>query len=465
MSARILVVDASPAILKVVGAILEARGHSVTATDDGDAALAALREDEPFALVLLEFQMPTMNGLQFCRAMRQVERLRSLPVVLMTSRSERIRDTFVELSGAVDVITKPFDEEALVTVVEHALVRAARPSTQLLAAERMTSEPPISKAPSSVPPSVAPASGPSEEAIRSRDAKLFVTRLASLVAPSLAKLDRAGVADEGKIAQALLDNLSTFALQSLGATLRDADFAGGRDVVLAGDLSKLPIGAVLQLLQMEQQSGSLVVVHANSEMVVTMRGGLIDLVQSRGAGDEFRLGRYFIQEGWVSAYEIDTLMLHSDSPLGLTLLESGKIDDKQLRAALHQQSSELIYEMLRWPRGRFELRNKPASPLADSARLGMTVASVVIEGFRRVDEWRVIEARVGRFEDVLVRDPVAIESVGIEKLTEQELSILDFVDGKQKIRDIIPLTNMSSFDACKIIFQLMEARLVRRKPR
>ncbi|MEO8797558.1 MAG: DUF4388 domain-containing protein [Polyangiaceae bacterium] len=464
MNARILVVDASPPILKVVGAILEARGYSVTGTDDGDVALAALREDEPFALVLLEFQMPTMNGLQFCRAMRQVERLRSLPVVLMTNRSERIRDTFVELSGAIDVITKPFDEEALVTVVEHALVRAARPSTQMVAV-RMTSEPPISKAPSSAPPSIAPTSGPSEEATRSRDAKLFVTRLASLIAPLLAKLDRAEVADEGKIAQTLLDDLSTFALQSLGATLRDADFAGGRDVVLAGDLSKLPIGAVLQLLQMEQQSGSLVVVHANSEMVVTMRGGLIDLVQSRGAGDEFRLGRYFIQEGWVSAYEIDTLMLHSDSPLGLTLLESGKIDDKQLRAALHQQSSELIYEMLRWPRGRFELRNKPASPLADSARLGMTVASVVIEGFRRVDEWRMIEARVGRFEDVLVRDPVAIESIGIEKLTEQELSILDFVDGKQKIRDIIPLTNMSSFDACKIIFQLMEARLVRRKPR
>ncbi len=464
MSARILVVDASPPILKVVGAILESRGYSVTGTDDGDVALAALREEEPFALVLLEFQMPTMNGLQFCRAMRQVERLRSLPVVLMTNRSERIRDTFVELSGAVDVITKPFDEEALVTVVEHALVRAARPSSQLVAA-RMTSEPPISKAPTSVPPSIAPTSGPSEEAIRSRDAKLFVTRLASLVAPLLAKIDRAEVANEVKIAQTLLDGLSTFALQSLGATLRDADFAGGRDVVLAGDLSKLPIGAVLQLLQMEQQTGSLVVVHANSEMVVTMRGGLIDLVQSRGAGDEFRLGRYFIQEGWVSAYEIDTLMLYSDSPLGLTLLESGKIDDQQLRAALHQQSSELIYEMLRWPRGRFELRNKPASPLADSARLGMTVASVVIEGFRRVDEWRMIEARVGRFEDVLVRDPVAIESVGIEKLTEEELSILDFVDGKQKIRDIIPLTNMSSFDACKIIFQLMEARLVRRKPR
>ena len=350
---------------------------------------------------------------------------------------------------------------------EHALVRAARPSTSLAAADRMTSEPPISKAPSSLPPgsSIAPPSGPSEEAIRGRDAKLFVTRLASLIAPVIAKIDKKDIADDAKIAQALLDELSTFALQSLGATLRDADFAGGRDVVLAGDIAKVPIGAVLQLLQMEQQTGALVVTHANSEIVVTMRNGLIDLVQSRGAGDEFRLGRYFIHEGWVTAYEIDILMLESDQPLGLTLLQSGKIDETQLRAALAQQSSELIYEVLRWGRGRFELRNKPATPLADSAKLGMTVASVVIEGFRRVDEWRVIEAKVGRFEDVLVRDPVAIESVGIERLTEDELSILDFVDGKQKIRDIIPLTNMSSFDACKILFQLMEARLVRRKPR
>ncbi|MGH7328123.1 MAG: response regulator, partial [Polyangiaceae bacterium] len=62
MSARILVVDDSPTIRKVVSTILEARGYSVRTVDDGDVALRALSE-ESFSLILLDFAMPTMNGL------------------------------------------------------------------------------------------------------------------------------------------------------------------------------------------------------------------------------------------------------------------------------------------------------------------------------------------------------------------------------------------------------------------
>ncbi|MEO7112117.1 MAG: response regulator [Polyangiaceae bacterium] len=456
MNARILVVDDSPSIRKVVSAILEARGYSVRAVDDGDVGLKALAE-EPFALILLDFTMPTMNGLQFTRAMRAVERWRTIPVVLMTGRADRVREQFVELSGALDVITKPFDEEALVTVVEHALERAARGSGSLSAADRISDVPPKS-ARSSRPPI------PDEEATRGRDAKLFVTRLANAIAPALSKLGGA-TADEARIAQVLLEEVSPFALQSLGATLRDADFAGGRDVVLGGDLASVPVGAVLQLLQMEQQTGAVVVTHASTEIIITLRGGLIDLVQSRGTGDEFRLGRYFVQEKFATPEDIDAALATSDSPLGITLVGNGTINETQLRAALLRQSSELIYEVLRWTRGRFELKNKPPPPLAENARLALPVASVVIEGFRRVDEWRVIEAKVGRFDEVLVLDPVAIDSMGAANLGPHEHMMLDAIDGVRSIREIVPLTHMSSFDACKMLFQLMEARLVRRRAR
>ena len=215
MTARILVVDDSPSIRKVVSSILEARGYSVRSEGDGDVGLQALSE-EAFSLILLDFTMPTMNGLQFCRAMRAVERWRSIPVVLMTSRADRVREQFVELSGALDVITKPFDEEALVTVVEHALVRAARGSGSLLTAERLSDTPPNSS-----PNSRPPGSG-EEDVTRGRDAHLFVTRLTSTIAPALAKLT-GKAADEEKIAQVLLEEISPFALQSLGSTLRDAE--------------------------------------------------------------------------------------------------------------------------------------------------------------------------------------------------------------------------------------------------
>src|SRR3954451_23844534 len=65
--------------------------------------------------------MPRMNGYQFCRELRSNPANRTLTVVLMSAKGDKIRGTFVQQTGAVDAITKPFDARALVTVVEGAL--------------------------------------------------------------------------------------------------------------------------------------------------------------------------------------------------------------------------------------------------------------------------------------------------------------------------------------------------------
>ena len=84
-----------------------------------------------------------------------------------------------------------------------------------------------------------------------------------------------------------------------------------------------------------------------------------------------------------------------------------------------------------------------------------------MEGFRRVDEWRVVEAGLGSFDAVLQRDPMSIEAAGVDKLPRAERAILDAIDGERTVREIIGASNMSSFDACRILCQLIEARLVR----
>jgi hypothetical protein len=149
--------------------------------------------------------------------------------------------------------------------------------------------------------------------------------------------------------------------------------------------------------------------------------------------------------------------------LGEMLVSSKRITSEQLNEALARQSSELIYEVVRWQRGRFEFRREPPPPLAESAMLGLPVASVVMEGFRRVDEWRVVEAGLGSFDSVLQPDWMAIEALGEGRLAKPERAVLDCVDGERTVREIVRATNMSSFDACKVLFQLLEARLVRRR--
>ena len=71
MTSRILVVDDSPTIRRVVSAILERHGYEASLASDGDDALGALQRHEVKPdLVLLDFVMPRMNGYQFCRALR-----------------------------------------------------------------------------------------------------------------------------------------------------------------------------------------------------------------------------------------------------------------------------------------------------------------------------------------------------------------------------------------------------------
>jgi hypothetical protein len=86
-----------------------------------------------------------------------------------------------------------------------------------------------------------------------------------------------------------------------------------------------------------------------------------------------------------------------------------------------------------------------------------------MEGFRRVDEWRVVEATLGDFASVLLADPGALDAVGIERLAKPEQRMLEMIDGERTVREIVEQSHMSSFDACKILFSLLEARLVRRR--
>jgi DNA-binding response OmpR family regulator len=471
MGARILVVDDSNTIRRVVCGILERHGFEPDGAADGQRAVEMLTSaEQPYDLVLLDFVMPKMNGFQFCRAIRAREEWKRLPVLLMSAKTDRIREQFVQQTGALDAITKPFDAQALVAMVEHALKRVA--------AGHIASVPPLVLDETEGPLSVRSPAMREENAIRARASADFAAQLGNVLAPLVAKLPEGALGDEGKILEALTSRIGQEEIVRLARAVRGVDLADRQAVVLAGNLGAIPIGAVLQLLQMEAQTGTLVIWNAESEISVHMRGGLVDLVQSRGAGDEFRLGRFFLEEGLVTEEQLDELVRSSQNPgppssgtatrptklLGDMLVEAGHVTEAQLKNALTRQSSELIYEVLRWEAGQFELRQRGASPLAERARLAMPVASVVMEGFRRVDEWRVIEARLGSFEQVLLPDPASVDSMGgDQKLARAEQAVLEAIDGERTVREVIAASHLSSFDACRILFQLIEARLVRRR--
>ena len=471
MATRILVVDDSPTIRTVVTTILERNGYEATGATDGEDAFALLSSGElQVDLLLVDFVMPRLDGYGLCRALRASPELASLPVVLMSAKGDRIRDHFVEETGALDAITKPFDAQALIAIVENALQRvSALASRRRWQSANRLPEGSVERTPD--PPQIL-----EPETRRTHIAQIVGQKLASISAQSFAaipaELKNDGQIDPRLLTAAIADRLTNEAVVEILSAFQPLM---DRKVLLSGDLGVVPIGAVLQLLQSEIQTGVLVCTQGptvrpgdptGAEIRATFRGGAIDLVQSTGAGDEFRLGRFFVEEGLLRSDEIDAFLGRPTAerkPLGLALLEAGRVGAHDLRSALARQSSELLYEVIRWPSGRFELRREAPSELAENTRLGLPVASVVMEGFRRVDEWRALERTLGSFDTVLWRDDGAFGSFDRASLPAKEALVLDAVDGERTVRAIVRASHQSSFDVCRILVQLLEARVLRRR--
>jgi two-component system phosphate regulon response regulator PhoB len=122
---RILVVEDEDALVVLLRYNLEAAGYQVTNTDRGDEADLLLRESLP-DLVLLDWMLPGLSGLELCRRLRQRPETQRLPIILLTARGaedERVRGL---ATGADDYIIKPFSVPELLARVS-ALLRRASP--------------------------------------------------------------------------------------------------------------------------------------------------------------------------------------------------------------------------------------------------------------------------------------------------------------------------------------------------
>jgi two-component system phosphate regulon response regulator PhoB len=128
---KILVVEDEPDIAELIRYNLASAGFDVTLAHDGRLALGLAQSIKP-DLVLLDWMLPHVSGVEICGFLRENENTRSLPIILLTARGEE-PDKIVGLNaGADDYVTKPFSPAELVARI-HAVLRrsaAARPTDQ-----------------------------------------------------------------------------------------------------------------------------------------------------------------------------------------------------------------------------------------------------------------------------------------------------------------------------------------------
>lgn len=113
----ILIVDDTPANLQVLAGMLKERGYKVRPAPSGELALLAARREPP-DLILLDINMPEMNGYEVCERLKADDALRSIPVIFISALTESLDKVHAFAKGGLDYITKPFQMEELHARVE-----------------------------------------------------------------------------------------------------------------------------------------------------------------------------------------------------------------------------------------------------------------------------------------------------------------------------------------------------------
>lgn len=399
----ILVVDDSPTICKLVELSLTKAGYRVETAKTGEGGIEAAQANAP-DLILLDFLLPDIKGDDVCRAISAQVKLAQVPVIVMSAKGEEIGESFAVMPNVMNIISKPFSPEALLAVVTHTFEKVGKKSE---------------------PAKAKPFS----------DSRIDIASL---------------IRGEGKDDEE-------------GATKLDFDAA------LAGDLAVISIADVLLLLQDRAYTGTVVLSHGRARLDIYLAEGRIDFASAHGVADEFLLGRFLVSGGHVTEETLgkvieDRKAEGSKELLGAYLSARGLLPPMGLRKAMAKQTAALLFESLRWSSGQFAFRVEAELPaVAREAGLGLAVDGLILEGLRRVEEWRVIEQEIGDFDMTFVRNEDKLASFGRGQLLREESIIADLVNGRNTVRDLIQISKMGSYDVTQILFRLLRSKLIRRR--
>jgi len=124
---RVLLVEDEPAQREVLAYNLQAEGFDVTTADNGEDALLLVDEEAP-DMIILDWMMPKVSGIEVCRRLKMRPETRGIPIIILSARAEEVDRVRGLETGADDYVIKPYSMVELMARAR-AQIRRVRPST------------------------------------------------------------------------------------------------------------------------------------------------------------------------------------------------------------------------------------------------------------------------------------------------------------------------------------------------
>lgn len=229
---------------------------------------------------------------------------------------------------------------------------------------------------------------------------------------------------------------------------------------LAGQVKDVTVPEIFRLLKMGRKSGTLRVSNGKSWGEVLFQNGEIYYASSSGNGPS--LGERLVRAGKLTPRDLSAVLAaqkRAERPplLGTLLKEQGLVPEEALRQYLREQIEDSVFHLFSWPEADFEFF-VGEEPAWEDVAVSLDPEGVVMEGCRRVDEWRVILEHIGSLEKVPHLVPLRL---GRQiKLQPHEWQVICFIDGRRDMNTIVADSGFDRFRTAKTIHGLLTAGLV-----
>ncbi len=227
-------------------------------------------------------------------------------------------------------------------------------------------------------------------------------------------------------------------------------------MAIKGSLSEATLPDVIQLLSFSLRSGCLSVTDGKNFGNIFIKEGKVIYATLLNRKD--RLGEILVKKQVIDEESLKSALEEqkkTNKRIGEVLVEKGYITKEVLEKELANQIAETIFTMLTWETGYFNFE-ADLLPGSEEFLVQLSPQELLLEGARRIDEWRKLEKRLPNFESVLEvkKDYSEIP------LTDEETKILQLIDGNRTIDEVLKLSEFDFFDTCRTIYALISAGIV-----
>lgn len=419
---KILSIDDSPTVQRLIDMILSSQGYQVILASDGEEGIARAKAEKP-ALVLVDFVMPKMNGFQVCKTLKEEPEFKDTPIILVTSKGDKVGSKFVDVLGISEYFTKPFQPEELLAKIREVLDRGGASSAPApspgLAAQ------PLEAQPSS-------GAGGIEAVVRN----VVERALEDFVRTALPDLIR----------------------KELGKT-QPTSQAGIR-----GNLAACRIVEVMQMLSLQRQTGKLVITRGGEDAEIFFKEGAVCFASTDPNGSSSRMEGMLKRTCRIKDDSLRHVLRVAEmtgQPIDGVLAQERVMDIKTFGDCLRRHTESSVYKAMAWRDGDFFFEKATPPALANPVLL--KVDDLLLEGARRADEWMLIQQKIPNFS--LVFEPMIgnADELSRRGMSETDLKVFKHIDGRRTVQDIIDELGLAEFDAAKSLFILLSVNLIRRK--